>query len=317
MRRICSPASAKLALTLFFLVASASVAESEEAPRFVGTAENPDELLAVIGSARSRSFKPVGHTSVVLRMRTVAKVTAAMKVRSRAVPRGYQYEIAAYRISRLLQMDNVPPAISRRVRWREIRQRFHEEMLGRRGSVRRNVLWDDDDSAPGAAIYWVRGMRSVGLEDVPRWAAWVGEGEIPDGRRILARDLSTMAVFDMLIANWDRFSGGNFPTDASRTRALLRDNDRGFSTPLLEGRYEKLLSRLSATERFSRSLVDRLTALDEEAIRNELARDPRHAVEPLLSDRQISDVLARRATILSHIAALVEERGVDEVLVFP
>ena len=317
MRRICSPASAKLVLPLLFLLSAASVAESEAAPRFVGTGQSPDELLAVIGSARSRSFKPVGHTSVVLRMRTVARVTAAMKVRSRAVPRGYQYEIAAYRISRLLQLDNVPPAIYRRVRWREIRQRFHEEMLGRRGSVRRKILWDDDESAPGAAIYWVKGMRSVGLEDVPSWAAWVGHGEIPEGRRVLARDLSTMAVFDMLIGNWDRFSGGNFPTDASRTRALLRDNDRGFSTPLLQGRYEKLLSRLSATERFSRSLVDRLTQLDEAAIRNELARDPGDAVEPLLSDRQINDVLARKATILSHIAALVEERGVDEVLVFP
>jgi hypothetical protein len=214
-------------------------------------------------------------------------------------------------------MDNVPPAIFRRVGWNEIRRRFHEDMLRRRASVRREVLWDDDGSAPGAAIYWVTGMRSVGLEDVPTWASWVRDGEIPAGRNLLAGDLSAMAVFDMLVANWDRFSGGNFPVDATRTRALLRDNDRAFSTPLLERRYEKLLLRLTETERFSRSLVERLGELDEEAIRSELALDPSHTVDPLLSDAQIDDLLARRATILSHIAALIEERGEPDVLVFP
>jgi len=315
--RIYSLASVRFGLAVLFLLGSAALAEADAVPRFVGTNESPDALLEVISTARSRSFKPVGHTSVVLRMRTVARVTAAMKVRSHVVPHGYQHEIAAYRLSRLLGMDNVPPAVFRRVRWNEIRQRFHEDMLRRRASVRRGVLWDDDDSAPGAAIYWVKGMRSVGLEDVPMWAAWVGDGEIPNGRDLLAGDLSTMAVFDMLIANWDRFSGGNFPTDATRTRALLRDNDRAFSTPLLERRYEKLLARLTETERFSKSLVERLGELDEDAIRSELALDPSHTVDPLLSDAQIDDLLARRATILSHIAALIEERGAPDVLVFP
>jgi hypothetical protein len=36
-----------------------------------------------------------------------------------------------------------------------------------------------------------------------------------------------------------------------------------------------------------------------------------------LSDAQIADVMDRRATILSYIAALIEERGEDDVLFFP
>ena len=126
-----------------------------------------------------------------------------------------------------------------------------------------------------------------------------------------------MAVFDLLIGNWDRFSGGNLPSDSSRQRAILRDNDRAFSTPLLARRYDALVAGLARTERFSRSVVDRLSELDEAAFRHELSLDPSHAADPLLSDAQIEDVFDRRATILSHVAALIEERGEDQVLVFP
>jgi hypothetical protein len=292
-------------------------AQSEPLPHFVGTDVGPDELLEVIASAESRSFKPVGHSSVVLRMRTVARVTAALKIRSREIPEGYRSEIAAYRISRLLGLDNVPPAVYRRATWKEIRQRFHQDAIDRRESIQRAVLWDEDGSAPGAAVYWVRGMRSIGLENKAKWQSWLHDGEIPKGKAALARDLSTMLVFDFLIGNWDRFSGGNLPSDASKRRALLRDNDRSFSTPLLQRRYERLLDALIDTERFSKDVVRRLAALDEASIRAELARDTSDETGPLLSDAQIADILDRRATILSYIAALVEEHGTDEVLFFP
>jgi len=317
--RISSQAFASfvLAAVVAGWLSSVASAELEPLPRFVGTDLGQDEILDVIASARSRSFKPVGHSSVVLRMRTVAHVTAALRVRTHEIQRGYQHEIAAYRVSRLLGLDNVPPAVYRRATWTEIRQRFNDEMLDRRGSVRRAVLWDEDGSAPGAAVYWVKGLRSVGLENKARWQTWLQDAEVPKGKAALARDLSTMVMFDFLIGNWDRFSGGNLPTDSSQQRAFLRDNDRSFSTPLLERRYEKLLEGLTLTERFSKDVVRHLEALDEASIRAELAQDPSHQTDPLLNAAQIADVLDRRATILSYIAALIEERGEDEVLFFP
>jgi hypothetical protein len=160
-------------------------------------------------------------------------------------------------------------------------------------------------------------LRSVGLENKAKWQSWLQDSEIPKGKAALARDLSTMVVFDFLIGNWDRFSGGNLPTDSKKQRAFLRDNDRSFSTPLLERRYEKLLDGLTRTERFSKGTVRHLAALDEASIRAELAKDPSHEAEPLLNAAQIADLLDRRATILSYIAALIEERGEDDVLFFP
>lgn len=319
MLRTCLQASASLALAAALVVGLSSVANAEPRPPppFVGTDLEQDEILEVISAADSRSFKPVGHSSVVLRMRTVARMTAALRVRTRAIPDGYRYEIAAYRVSRLLGLDNVPPAVFRRVTWKEINQRFHEDKLAQRASIRRAVSWDEDGSAPGAAVYWVKGLRSIGLENRSSWWSWLQDAEVPDGKLALARDLSTMAVFDLLVGNWDRFSGGNLPSDRERQRAFLRDNDRAFSTPLLGPRYERLLDGLTRTRRFSKALVRRLAAIDESAIREELARDSSHGREPLLSDTQIAELLERKATILSYIAALIEERGETEVLFFP
>ncbi len=319
MPRISLRASASfvLAAVVAGWLSSVASAELESVPRFVGTDVEQDEILEVIASAASRSFKPVGHSSVVLRMRTVARVTAALRVRTHALQYGYQHEIAAYRVSRLLGLDNVPPVVYRRATWKEIRQRFHDDMLDQRASIRRAVLWDEDGSTPAAAIYWVKGLRSVGLENRTRWQGWLREAAIPEGKAALARDLSTMVVFDFLIGNWDRFSGGNLPTDSSGQRALLRDNDRSFSTPLHERRYAALLEGLTRTTRFSKDVVRRLAALDAAALQTELARDPSHVSDPLLDDAQIADLMDRRATVLSYIAALIEARGEEAVLFFP
>ena len=319
MRRISLQACASVAVIAVFgawAVAAAKAARGEPPP-FVGTQVGQDELLTVIATADSRSFKPFGHTSVVLRMRTVARVTAALKIRSRALQHGYRHEIAAYRVSRLLSLDNVPPAVFRRAGWQEIRQRFHEDKLDRRGAIRRAVLWDDDGSAPGAAIFWVKGLRSVDARTQRQWRSWLRDADIPSSREAMARDLSNMVLFDFLIGNWDRFSGGNLSTDPGRQRVLIRDNDRAFSTPLLDRRYRRLLDGLSQTERFSRGVVRSLAALDEASIRAALGEDPSHRANPLLTDEQIAELLDRKATILSYIAALVDERGEDEVLFFP
>ncbi|MDH3728872.1 MAG: hypothetical protein OER77_15175 [Myxococcales bacterium] len=276
-----------------------------------------DALLQALANSPSRQFKPVGRTSVVFRMRTESRITAGYKVKSRNLEHGYQSEIAAYRLGRLLLLDNIPPTIFRRATRKEIKARFHKDKLDRWSSVQRSTSWEDDGTVVGAASYWIKGARR-GLEDQKgTWQAWLRlEGMIPPGKMKLARDLSTMTLFDFLVGNWDRYSGGNLLTDRERARALLMDNDRAFSG-MNEKLYERLLRDFTQTERFSKAVVDQLVDLDRKTIRQELAEDPSHSSESLLTDSQITALLERRATILSYIAALVEEHGEDQVLFFP
>jgi len=292
-------------------------AESDPLPTFVGTSVSQDALLQALAHSPSRQFKPVGRTSVVFRMRTESRITAGYKVKSRNLEHGYQSEIAAYRLGRLLLLDNIPPTIFRRVTRKEIKARFHKDKLDRWSSVQRSTSWEDDGTVVGAASYWIKGARR-GLEDQKRtWQAWLRlEGMIPPGKMKLARDLSTMTLFDLLVGNWDRYSGGNLLTDRERARALLMDNDRAFSG-MNEKLYEKLLGDFTQTERFSKAVVDQLVDLDRKTIRQELAQDPSYSSESLLTDSQITALLERRLTILSYIAALVEEHGEDQVLFFP
>ena len=308
-----------------FLLATALVAwagahvgaEPDPLPPFAGTTVSQDALLHALATSRSRQFKPVGRTSVLFRMRTESRVTAGYKVKSRVMEHGYQSEIATYRVSRLLLLDNVPPTIFRRATRREIKARFHKDKLDRWSSVRRSISWEDDGTVVGAASYWIKGARR-GLEDQKStWQTWLRiEGTIPPRKTKLARDLSTMTLFDFLVGNWDRYSGGNLLMEAEGTRAFLVDNDRAFSG-MNEKLYERLLGDLTRTERFSKGVVDQLVVLDRNAIQQELGQDPSHRSEPLVTDAQITALLDRRATILSYITALVEEHGDKQVLFFP
>lgn len=319
MRRTYSREFVSLLLTAAVVAwASSRVsAEPDPMPPFTGTTVSQDALLRVLATSPSRQFKPVGRTSVLFRMRTEARVTAGYKVKSKSGGDGYRSEIAAYRVGRLLFLDNVPPTVFRVATRKEIKARFHKDRLDRWWSVQHATAWEDDGTVFGAASYWVKGARR-GLEDQKgTWQTWLQtEGTIPSGKTKLARDLSTMVLFDFLIGNWDRYSGGNLLMNPDRTRALLVDNDHAFSN-LNERLYEKLLANLTRAERFSRTVVDQLVLLDRNVIQQALAQDPSHNARPLLTEAQIAAVLDRRAAILSYIAALVEEHGDDRVLVFP
>jgi len=125
-----------------------------------------------------------------------------------------------------------------------------------------------------------------------------------------------VVAFDYLIGNWDRWSGANAQGVPSGERLFVRDHNVAFYAPLPAHFHQRILDKLLATERFSRSTIEAIDALDEGAIRTELANDPSSAREPILTDRQIADVLDRREALRSHVGALIDRFGVDRVLCF-
>ncbi len=328
MPRTSSPAfvSALVAATVLLTPAESSRAESnaygnaalaEHLPPFVGTTASQDDMLESLASSPAWQFKPVGRSSIVLRMRTRSRVTGGFKVKSDEADRGYANEVVAYRIARLLLLDNVPPATFRTSSRQEIRSAFHKKKRNRWPAVDRQVAWEDDETVVGAASVWTK-MARRGLERRKAvWSDWTRlDGTVPPDKSELAADLSNMVLFDFLIGNVDRYSSGNLLMDPGGARAILVDNDAGFSE-LDFGSYEALLADLTRTERFSKTTVSRLLALDRDALLGELPADYPHDAEPLLDATQIGAILARRDTLLSYVAALVQEHGRDQVLVFP
>lgn len=284
-----------------------------------------EELLDALANTPSRQFKPIGTSSLAFRMRLRSEHTAAFKPRSRTHREGYLREAAAYRLARILGLENVPPATVRIVRNHEIRDRLEARYADPDtwNDIQSTLVPESNGDVPGASIYWVPELTDLGLDRGPglvEWRGWLSQsGEIPSDRRALCRDLSNAVAFDYLIANWDRFSGGNMQGLASTDegpRLIIRDHDVALAASISSEIHTRIRDRLVYAERFSRSFVDRVQRLDRDAIERALAADPSHAQTPVLSDAQIEGVLERRETLLSYVGALIDRWGEERVLAF-
>ncbi len=310
--------------TLSIAIAAMAIAQTGSAQErpFVGGERTASAILTDLSMRVPRRFRQVGTSSVTLRVDLGEGVEMAFKPRTRSHSRGYTAEIAAYRISRLLGMDNVPPVIGRSLPRPLVQERFESDHREEDWeAIRGEILWDAPGVVRGACIYWVPRMRSselatyAGLEEASAWLAQ--SGEVPPEQADLARDLSTMLAFDYLIGNWDRFSGGNVSTDEARARLFVRDHNVAFLEPLRGERYERVRRHLERVQRFSQSFVERVRALDRASIEAALREDPEGRERALLDDAQIEGVLSRRRALLSYVAALVEVHGEERVLAWP
>lgn len=311
-----------LALTLLLAAAAASAQDVgiPAARRFASSDLTDDRILEALFSARLDNLRPIGTTSVTFQMQLAGTIDAAFKPESRIHPRGWAHEVAAYRLASLLGMDQVPPA---RVRIIE------------RGQMRRHVApdWEGDVDAlfaplafsanvpgsttvRGAAIYWVPNLERGTLdqpEGLARWTAWLSPGApLSPEQRILARDLASMCLFDALVGNGDRLSGGNLRTATNGTqRVIIRDFNLAFPARWSDGQRQRIVEELSRARRFPRALVDALRSLDEASLAR--ATQDEFAGE-LLDGSQREAVLDRREMVLSYVAALIEEHGEAAIL---
>ena len=296
-------------------------AASDGARRLLGVGPDEESVLRALALATPRRIRPVGTTSVVLKLDLGATIDGAFKPRTTLHPLGWLAEIAAYRVARCLGLDDVPPAVTRTLRREQLRERIDPENAAQVSELESAILWDGD-LATGVAIQWIRGLTPLGLERehrVVEWSAWLSQagGPVPPEHAELARDLSNALVFDYVIGNFDRWSGSNLGGTPDGRRLYLRDHNLAFASPLPHEQSERLWRRLGRAERFSRSLVITLRRLDAAQLSAELARDPSLRDRPRLVAGWVRDVLRRRDAVLSHVGALIDEHTAARVLVFP
>lgn len=294
-------------------IAAAVVRSQEPSPAFAGEGAPEPAILAALISGDPQSFRPIGSTSLSFQVDLAGSIDAAFRPDTRTHPRGWLAEAAAYRIAAELGLDNVPPVVVRAVDASLLRRRLDS-----------GASWDDVDdvlvmsgnAVRGAFVYWVPGMLRSDLDTpagIARWSAWLAQdGEIPEDQRALARDLSNVLVFDYLIGNRDRWSGGN-ARPLANGRLVIRDHNLAFPYALGTGVQQRMVETLRRTTRFSRATIAHLEELDEPALSAALAAD-----DPalLLDERQIAAVLDRRQVILTYVGALIEAYGEEAVLYF-
>lgn len=300
----------------------AAVAIADPPPRpMLGASLDSRALMERLQKAEVKRMKLVGTNSIVFRASTDQEIDVSYRPRANPRPWGYKAEIAAYQISRLLEMDNVPPGVVRSMSRGVLRGHLDPRFEDDWPSIVQALHWTDGDSVRGAMLYWVPAMESLDLERSEwkrRWSVWLSQdGSVPPAESQLAADISTMIAFDYLIGNWDRFSGGNTHVEPRSRRLFIRDHDLSFATPLPERLHRRILDMLLLVERFSRRFVENLASFDRAHLEHVLASEPTHAQDPLLSESQIQDLMERHATLLSYVASLIDAHGEDKVLAFP
>jgi hypothetical protein len=191
---------------------------------------------------------------------------------------GWQYEIAAYRLDKLIGLNMIPPTVERKFE-------------GRRGAL----------------SYWATTEYSLLKKE---------EKKIDFPEEALPRTEKMKYLtraWDCLVGNEDRTQQNVLYTKDWRT--ILIDHSRSFRS---SGEFTRRLMygkngiKMSADgrpfifRRLPRSFVDKVKALDFASIKG--------AVESYLTDKEIEAVLKRKTLLLEEIDEMVRDSGEDKVL---
>jgi hypothetical protein len=288
----------------------------DSAGLFLGMSD--DLLLARLRKAPvARTKLNRGGSSLSFRLEFADGSRAAFKPAQTNLQTIPRKEVAAYRINRLLGLSGVPPAVPRAVSRDELMRNLHPESQPFLARIRAETLFNPQGKSLGAASYWIPEIKDSGLdtpEGMQRSAAWMKIGTtIAPEDEWLAAQLSNLIVFDFLIANPDRYSGGNIKMSPEGDRLYFMDNTMAFFlNPEGHARNRAWLDR---TERFSRRLWNALGRLTEAGLGRLLGPDLDG--QEILTSSEIRAVVLRREALQRHVRALFAARGEPNVLAFP
>lgn len=242
-------------------------------------------------------------------------------------------EIAAYHLDRELGLGRVPPTVGRRIAWSQLEEAAREDHRTHELTV------DEDGTLRGALIWWVpeplvplpleenweRWLRITGEPDAvtpfqrpnlyrearragaPQRPTFTPEPDRPDR----PAELSDLMVFDYLAHNLDRWGTDNTNVRTVGSHGPLMFLDNGASFTLRRAQVGLMERRLAHVQRFRRSTIEAVRALDVNRFAARLEADP---LGPVLDRQQLENLETRRQHLLAHVDALIEAHGEDAVL---
>ena len=262
-----------------------------------------------------------GGSSISLRIDFDNGSRAAFKPRQTSLHSVPRYEVAAFRINRLLGLSTVAPAVGRALKMDDLIARLDEESQAFKPRMLEEMTVEDG-AVIGELSWWIpvieppyiEGFLIDSQDGVLAWSRYLSIGvPVPASERNLIAQVSDMVLFDFIIDNGDRWSGRNVWVSEDGRVLYFMDNTASFRGDA-DGSY-KARTYLSKVQTFSRSMVANLRALTEARLRAALADSA--PFEHVLDDREIEGVIGRRNYALDYIDGLIAAHGFEKVLVFP
>jgi hypothetical protein len=277
----------------------------------IDPAQDPIWIERLASAPITEIVRNQGGATITLRVRFADGARAAFKPEQTHSASNHRAEIAAYHLDRVLGFGRTAPVVGRSLRASTLRawlehtaadarwlERFEREVVVRDGWVH------------GALIAW-HSKRLVSAEPARGWTRALLDadaGSLPPAR---ALEWSDMVVFDYLLDNTDRWSGGNVLALGEGGPLVFLDNAAGLQRG---GLAEPSKSPLGAVCRFRHSTFESLRQASgklAERLSRSLAGDP---LAPVVPDRRLRAIDQRLEQLLAHGERCIAEHGRDAVL---
>ncbi|MBN2722917.1 MAG: hypothetical protein JXR95_02475 [Deltaproteobacteria bacterium] len=278
-----------------------------------------ENLLANIRTAKIKSISfNKGGSTISLRLHFTNNTDAAFKpdqFHEQTVPR---YEIAAYRINRLLGFSRVPPATHRTITKKELLAKLKDVSWPERVRILREVKFTENGLVHGEVSHWIPVIKSIPLENLSwrrKWMQWLAPFDyLLKDDYILSSQISDMVLFDFIINNPDRFTGFNTLASKSKKRLYFMDNTFSFLKSPKGHTTARIYMNL--VRRFSQSTILKIKALTTEKIKKELAKE-KNPPWTILTDDEIKMVIKRKEYLMHYIVKTIAQYGWSKTVVFP
>jgi hypothetical protein len=247
-------------------------------------------------------------------------------------------EVAAFYLDRALQIDRVPPVVSKRLPWKELAPvaagdpRAKTVVVAKDGSVRGALIaWLPEKLEPAQTPSgwedWIRSepLDAFAVSPFQPAAAYkrasaeqrrhrnggsasaVGTRPAPTpARPELPAELSDLILFDYLTGNAERFAADNSNLLTLGDQGPLIFLDNGSAFAVAPAQRSLVGAQLATVSKFRRRTIDALRALDIEALKATLAADP---LGPILDAAAWRGLEARRTAVLDHVARQAKQFG--------
>jgi hypothetical protein len=252
-----------------------------------------------------------GGATITLRVRFGDGSRALFKPEQSHSASNHRAEIAAYHLDRVLGFGRTAPVVGRRIRadtlrrWLELGDheaewlaRFEREVVVRDGIVQ------------GALIAWHSG-RLVNVEPPKGWTRALLDpdaGSLPPDR---ALEWSDMVLFDYLLDNTDRWSGGNVLALGDGGPLVFLDNAAGLQRGGVADPSKSVLGKVCRFRQSSFESLARASGKLAERLSRSLAGDP---LAPVVAETRLSAVDQRLAKLLAHVDGCIASHGRERVL---